>query len=113
MIYSASSTGLGAIWTAVTAVFESDTLLRQLLQQLFHPLNKREELIWVLLRTSIINFHGLFKCLSRLLRSVFCAIQNAQIVERRGDVRQINLRLFLGQLTVNLQRLLIILSSLV
>jgi len=43
--------------------------------------------------------------------SVLGAIQNTQIVERRCDVRQISLRLFLHQLTVNLERLLIFLPG--
>src|SRR6516164_8981342 len=85
---------------------ESEGLLRQVLQQLLHPLDKRRELIWILLRKSFINLQGLFKCLARILRSVLGAIQNTQIVERRGDERQISLRLFLRQLTVDLQRLL-------
>ena len=65
----------------MTAVFESDTLLRQVCQQLLYPLNERRELIWILLRKSFINLHGLFKCLPRLRRSVLGAIQNSQIVE--------------------------------
>src|ERR1700722_10605580 len=81
-----------------------------LLQQLFHPLDKRRELIWILLRKRFINLQGLFKSLPRLLWSVLGPIQNTQIVERRGDVRQISLRLFLRQLTVNLEPLLIFLS---
>jgi hypothetical protein len=44
-----------------------DSLLRQVLQQLLHPLNKRRELIWILLRKIFINRQGLFKCLPRLL----------------------------------------------
>jgi len=90
----------------VTVFFESDTLLWQVRQQLLYPLNKRRELIWILLRKSFINLHGLFKCHPRLRWSVPGAIQNTQIVERRGDVRQISLRLFLRQLAVDFQRLL-------
>src|SRR5215470_5262776 len=82
-------------------VHESEGLLRQVLQQLLHPLDKRRQLIWILLRKSFINLQGLFKCLPRILRSVLGAIQNAQIVERRGDVRQIGLSLFLRKLAVN------------
>ena len=84
------------IWKAVTAVFESDSLFWQVLQQRRQPLNKRRELVWVLLCKSFINFQGLFKCLSRLLWPVLGTIQNTQIVERRGDVRQISRRLFLA-----------------
>ena len=46
---------------AVTAVFESDSLLWQVFQQRRHPLNKRRELVWVLLCKSFINVQGLFK----------------------------------------------------
>ena len=79
-----------------------DSLLRQVLQQLLHPLNKRRELIWILLRKRFINLQGLFKSLPRLRWSVLGPIQNTQIVERRGDVRQISLRLFLRKLAVGL-----------
>src|SRR6516165_1821974 len=61
---------------------ESEGLLRQGLQQLFHPLDKRRALIWILLRKSFINLQDLFKCLTRLRWSVLGAIQNTQIVER-------------------------------
>ena len=61
---------------------ESEGLLRQLLQQLLHPLDERRELIWILLRKSFINLQDLFECLARILRSVLGVIQNTQIVER-------------------------------
>src|SRR5208337_1699913 len=92
--------------------FSNTLLLRQVRQQLLYPLNKRRELIWILLRKRFINLHGLFKCPPRLRWSVPGAIQNTHVVERRGDVRQISLRLFLCQLTVDLQRLLGFLPSL-
>ena len=46
---------------------ESEGLLRQVLQQFLHPLDKRRELIWILLCKSFINLQGLFKCLPRIL----------------------------------------------
>src|SRR5262249_31611037 len=79
----------------------SRCLLRQVLQQLLHSFDKRRELIWILLRKRFINLQGLFKCLSRLLWSVLGTLQNSQIVECCGDVRQISFRLFVRQITVN------------
>jgi hypothetical protein len=88
-------------------------LLREALQEFLHSLDKRQELIRILPRKRFVNIKGLFKSLPRLLRLVLGTVQNTQVVERRGDVRQISFRLFLRQPTVNLQRLLIFLSRLV
>src|SRR6266436_8779564 len=69
------------------------------------------ELFGIFLRKGFVDLQRLLIFLPGLFRPVLGAIQNPKIVERRRYVRQIGLRLFLGQLTVGLQLFLKFLAS--
>jgi hypothetical protein len=76
----------------------------QFLEQFLHPLDIGRELFWILLCIGFVNLQCFLECPPGLFCLVLITIKNSQVVECQRDVRQIDFRIFLRQLTVGLQR---------
>src|SRR6266436_518406 len=85
---------------------------RQFRQQLLYPRDVSRETFWILLSKAFVDLKRLGIFVASLLHPVLGAIKIPQVVERLRYIRQIDIGIFLCQLTANFERLSIFVTSL-